>query len=81
MSAKKGGFQEKFYGKIAPIITGVGASVVILGALFKIMHWSGAGPMLIAGLGTEALLFLLFAFAPILSSLRLPEPCCGSILD
>jgi gliding motility-associated protein GldL len=64
MSAKKGGFQEKFYGKIAPIITGVGASVVILGALFKIMHWAGAGPMLIAGLGTEALLFLLFAFAP-----------------
>jgi gliding motility-associated protein GldL len=64
MSAKKGGFQEKFYGKIAPIITGVGASVVILGALFKIMHWSGAGPMLIIGLGTEALLFLLFAFAP-----------------
>ncbi len=64
MSAKKGGFQEKFYGKIAPVITGVGASVVILGALFKIMHWNGAGPMLILGLGTEALLFLLFAFAP-----------------
>jgi gliding motility-associated protein GldL len=64
MSAKKGGFQEKFYTKIAPIITGVGASIVILGALFKIMHWNGAGPMLILGLGTEALLFLLFAFAP-----------------
>jgi gliding motility-associated protein GldL len=64
MSAKKGGFQEKFYTKIAPIITGVGASIVILGALFKIMHWTGAGPMLIIGLGTEALLFLLFAFAP-----------------
>lgn len=64
MSAKKGGFQEKFYGKIAPIITGLGASVVILGALFKIMHWDGAGPMLIVGLGTEALLFAMFAFAP-----------------
>ena len=64
MSAKKGGFQEKFYGKIAPIITGLGASVVILGALFKIMHWNGAGPMLIIGLGTEAILFAMFAFAP-----------------
>jgi gliding motility-associated protein GldL len=64
MSKKKGGFKEKFYGKIAPVITGLGASVVILGALFKIMHWQGAGPMLIVGLGTEALLFAMFAFAP-----------------
>lgn len=56
--------REKFYANVAPVITGVGASVVILGALFKIMHWPGAAPMLIAGLGTEAVLFLLFAFAP-----------------
>ncbi|MDX2195832.1 MAG: gliding motility protein GldL [Cytophagales bacterium] len=56
--------KDKFYVKIAPVITGVGASVVILGALFKIMHWPGAAPMLIVGLGTEAVLFLLFAFAP-----------------
>lgn len=56
--------KEKFYQKTAPVITGVGASVVILGALFKIMHWPGAAPMLIVGLGTEAVLFLLFAFAP-----------------
>ena len=39
----------------------LGASVVILGALFKIMHWPGSGPMLILGLGTEAFLFALFA--------------------
>ena len=56
--------KDKFYQQIAPVITGVGASVVILGALFKIMHWPGAAPMLIVGLGTEAVLFLLFAFAP-----------------
>jgi len=37
-----------------------GASVVIIGALFKIMHWPGASAALIAGLGTEALLFVLF---------------------
>ncbi len=64
MAQNKGGFQAWFYGKIAPIITGLGASVVILGALFKIMHWDGAGPMLIIGLGTEAILFAMFAFAP-----------------
>jgi gliding motility-associated protein GldL len=56
--------REKFYQNVAPVITGVGASVVILGALFKIMHWPGAGLMLIIGLGTEAVLFFLFAFAP-----------------
>ena len=55
---------DNFYAKTAPIITGVGASIVIVGALFKIMHWPGAAPMLIVGLGTEAVLFLLFAFAP-----------------
>ena len=37
-----------------------GASIVIVGALFKIMHWPGASIALIAGLGTEALLFILF---------------------
>lgn len=63
--AKQGGFQAWFYGKIAPIITGLGASVVIIGALFKIQHWNGAGPLLIIGLGTEAILFAMFAFAPV----------------
>ena len=37
-----------------------GASVVIVGALFKIQHWPGANAALIAGLGTEAVLFCLF---------------------
>jgi len=37
-----------------------GASIVIIGALFKIMHWPGASIALIGGLGTEALLFFLF---------------------
>ncbi len=37
-----------------------GAAIVIVGALFKIMHWPGASTALIAGLGTEALLFILF---------------------
>jgi gliding motility-associated protein GldL len=63
--ARKKTFRDQFYNNIAPIITGVGASVVILGALFKIMHYPGAGPMLVAGMGVEAVIFLLFAFAPI----------------
>jgi len=41
---------------------GWGAAVVILGALFKILHWPGADPMLIVGLGTEAVIFFFSAF-------------------
>lgn len=41
---------------------GWGASVVILGALFKINHYPGADIMLIVGLGTESLIFFFSAF-------------------
>jgi len=41
---------------------GIGAAVVILGAMFKIMHWPGAGPMLVCGLTTEAIIFFFSAF-------------------
>jgi gliding motility-associated protein GldL len=37
-----------------------GASIVIIGALFKIQHWPGSDIAIIAGLGTEAVLFILF---------------------
>ncbi len=40
---------------------GAGASVVIIGALFKIMHWPGAGIVLTCGMMTEAILFLISA--------------------
>src|ERR1035437_1862866 len=43
---------------------GFGASVVIIGAMFKIMHWPGAGPMLVIGLSTEAVIFFFSAFEP-----------------
>lgn len=43
---------------------GWGASVVILGALFKINHYQGANLMLIIGLGTEAAIFFFSAFEP-----------------
>ncbi len=44
---------------------GFGASIVIVGALFKIMHWPGAGAMLMLGLGTEAVIFFFSAFEPL----------------
>ena len=43
---------------------GIGAAVVIIGALFKINHYTGANEMLILGLGTEALIFFFSAFEP-----------------
>lgn len=48
--------------KVMNFAYGFGAAVVIVGALFKLMHWPGASAMLIAGLGTEALIFGLSAF-------------------
>ncbi|MEG1685156.1 MAG: gliding motility protein GldL [Bacteroides sp.] len=39
-----------------------GASVVILGALFKLTHLPGANFMLFAGMGTEVLVFFISAF-------------------
>jgi len=43
---------------------GWGASVVIIGALFKINHYTGADIMLIIGLGTESCIFFFSAFEP-----------------
>ncbi len=47
-------FMSKLYGW--------GASVVILGAMFKILHLPGADPMLVVGLTTEAVIFFFSAF-------------------
>ncbi len=44
---------------------GLGASVVIIGALFKIQHWPLAGTMLTIGLLTEAIIFFFSAFEPL----------------
>ncbi len=41
---------------------GIGAAIVILGALFKILHLKGADQMLIIGLTTESVIFFLSAF-------------------
>ena len=51
--------------KVMGFLYGMGAAVVIVGALFKLMHWPGAGPMLVIGLLTEAAIFALSAFEPV----------------
>ncbi|MGB1269376.1 MAG: gliding motility protein GldL [Flavobacteriaceae bacterium] len=57
--------QSKGYKKFMAMAYGLGAAVVILGALFKLMHWPGASIMLIVGLGAEAAIFALSAFEPV----------------
>jgi len=44
---------------------GIGASVVIVGALFKINHWPGGSLIITLGLVTEALIFFFSAFEPL----------------
>jgi gliding motility-associated protein GldL len=53
-----------FYSKVMPKIYGIGAAVVILGAMFKILDWPGATLMIGVGLTTEAIIFFLSAFEP-----------------
>lgn len=63
MSAKK-----KYKNNIRPkdrlinIFFSLGASVVIMGTLFKLMHWQGAEIMLMTGMFTEAIIFAIGAF-------------------
>jgi gliding motility-associated protein GldL len=64
MSKKKGGFTELLYKTIMPKVYGIGAAVVIIGALFKILHMPGADEMLMIGLSVEAGIFFLSAFEP-----------------
>jgi len=55
-------FLSSYKGKrITGTAYGLGASVVIIGALFKIMHWPAAGLVLGTGMFVEAFLFALSA--------------------
>lgn len=46
----------------------IGASVVLLGALFKLQHWTGGSQMLMVGMSCEALIFFLSAFEPMVET-------------
>jgi ABC-type transporter Mla subunit MlaD len=49
---------------IVDVCVSIGAAVVIIGALFKILHWPGANQVLIVGMFTEAAIFLIYAVLP-----------------
>lgn len=54
-----GFLHSKGFKYIKNLIIGVGAAVVLVGALYKILSWEGANEMLMVGLLTEAGLFLM----------------------
>lgn len=58
-------FESKAGKRVMAMAYGIGAAIVILGALFKILHLPGADLMLIVGMGTEAFIFFLSAFEPL----------------
>jgi gliding motility-associated protein GldL len=62
MARKKGFFGSKIFKNFMNITYGIGASIVIAGALFKIEHWDGASEMLILGMMTECIVFFISAF-------------------
>jgi gliding motility-associated protein GldL len=57
--------RSKGYKNFMAKLYGIGAAVVILGALFKIIHLPGANEMLILGMGTEAVIFTFSSFEPL----------------
>ncbi|MFO7868401.1 MAG: gliding motility protein GldL [Bacteroidales bacterium] len=57
--------QSEGYKKFMAKLYGIGASIVLIGALFKIQHYPGASMMLVVGLTTEALIFFFSAFEPL----------------
>lgn len=67
MSKEVKGFKpgSKSWKQFMAKLYGIGGSVVIVGALFKLEHLPGASAMLWAGLGTEALIFFFSAFEPL----------------
>lgn len=81
--------QSRSSKKLFNMAYGLGASIVILGALFKILHWEigplNGGILLAVGLITEAIIFAISAFEPVDDdldwSLVYPELSGGVGLD
>ncbi|MCL2290541.1 MAG: gliding motility protein GldL [Bacteroidetes bacterium] len=57
--------RSKAYKNFMAKLYGIGASLVISGALFKILHWPLADQMLMVGMLTEAVIFFFSAFEPL----------------
>jgi gliding motility-associated protein GldL len=85
--------QSRSSKKLFNMAYGFGASIVILGALFKILHWElnlgfftlDGGFLLAVGLITEAIIFAISAFEPVDDdldwSLVYPELAGGMAMD
>ena len=58
-------FESKKFKTTMNFVYGMGAAVVIVGALFKILHLKGADVMLSEGLLTEAAIFVISSFEPV----------------
>lgn len=56
--------KSKGFKYIKNLIIGLGAAVVLLGALFKILSWPYANEMLMAGMFTEAFIFAMLGIIP-----------------
>ena len=56
--------RSKGYKNFMAKLYGIGAAIVILGALFKILHLPGSSIMLIVSMGAEAVIFAFSAFEP-----------------
>jgi hypothetical protein len=57
-------YKQNWFKYLKNLVIGVGASIVMLGALFKIMSWEGGDLMITAGLVTEAILFFILGVIP-----------------
>lgn len=57
-------YKQKWFKYLKNLVIGVGAAVVMLGALFKIQSWEGGELMLTIGLVTEAILFFILGVLP-----------------
>ena len=57
--------QSKSGKKFFNMAYGLGAAIVILGALFKILHWNYGNEMLMIGMIAEAIVFAISAFEPV----------------
>ncbi|MFD1293385.1 gliding motility protein GldL [Lutibacter holmesii] len=77
--------QSKNKKKLFNYAYGIGAAVVIVGALFKIQHWPFGSEMLTLGMAVEAIVFFLSAFESVEEdldwSLVYPELAGGADKD
>jgi len=85
MSSGESFFESKKFKNIMKFVYGYGGAIVIVGAMFKIMHWPFASALIVAGLTTEAIIFILSGHEPLHEevdwSLVYPELATGEVVE